>query len=195
MNFPLFSSHLDLAHRYWKALLRQGDWVIDATCGNGHDTLALAKCVLGKTEGGVLALDVQQRALDQTRARLAHDLHPEQADRVHLYLQSHEKFPPLAAETPIRLIVYNLGYLPGSDKKIKTTTSSTLASLKQGLKLVAPGGAISIMCYPGHPEGFEEQQILLEFCNSLNCKDLQICHHQWLSTPRSPSLLFIQKII
>jgi SAM-dependent methyltransferase len=190
-HFPLFFSHLECAHRYWQELLSPGDWVIDATCGNGHDTLALAQCVLDT--GRVLAMDVQERALDQARSLISQHFNPEQLSQVHFFLQSHENFPEMASQNPIRLIVYNLGYLPGSDKQIKTLPPSTLASLKKGLDLIAPGGAISITCYPGHPEGREEQQALLQFCRELDRRDLQICHQEWLRAPSSPSLLLIQK--
>ena len=60
------------------------------------------------------------------------------------------------ASTP-KLIVYNLGYLPGSDKLLTTKTSSTLLSVEKALSLIAPNGAISITCYPGHEEGKKEE--------------------------------------
>ena len=66
-HFPIFNSHLNLAHHYWERLLRPGDWAIDATCGNGNDTLKLAQ-ILG--EGGVIGIDIQQEAINKTEALL-----------------------------------------------------------------------------------------------------------------------------
>ena len=69
--FSLFSSHVELAHHYWERLLQIGDTVIDATCGNGRDTLELAKLVLAKDAGKVIAYDIQKAALEKSRIFLA----------------------------------------------------------------------------------------------------------------------------
>ena len=55
-------SHLELARFYWKMVLQAGDWAIDATCGNGKDTLQLGKFSLG----GIIGLDKQQIAIENT---------------------------------------------------------------------------------------------------------------------------------
>jgi hypothetical protein len=52
--------------------------------------------------------------------------------------------------------IFNLGYLPGGDKTITTTQSNTLRALEATSTLLAPGGILSIVCYPGHPEGAAE---------------------------------------
>src|SRR4051812_2315376 len=56
-------SHLILSPR-----LRPGDVVVDATAGNGYDTLFLAERVL--PGGRVFTFDVQAEAIEATRARL-----------------------------------------------------------------------------------------------------------------------------
>lgn len=193
--FPLFSSHLDLAHHYWEKLLKPGDTVIDATCGNGKDTLKLAQILLPLGPGGkILGMDIQQEAIARTRQLLHTHLSLNEISQISLYEQSHAEFPPLPPAS-IRLIVYNLGYLPGSDKKIKTLKFSTLTSLSHALELTAPGGAISITCYPGHPEGEEEQEALVKMTSHLSPHCWNVCHHQRLNSPLSPSLLILQKII
>jgi hypothetical protein len=189
-EFSLFSSHLDLAHAYWSRLLQAGDTAIDATCGNGHDTLKLAALLSGK--GTVIGIDIQPQALAKTHQLLTSKLTPEELSQVTLYEQSHVQFPHLDTAS-VRLIVYNLGYLPRSDKTIKTQESSTLQSVRAALELIVPGGAVSITCYPGHPEGKEEQTALLGFVSSLSPRQWNICHHQWANSPLSPSLLLIQK--
>ena len=52
----LLHPHTDFAQRYWTALLRAGDTVIDATVGNGHDAAVLAEAL------GPLDDDAIQRA-------------------------------------------------------------------------------------------------------------------------------------
>lgn len=50
--------------RVWRKVVRPGDTVIDATCGNGHDTLELARLVCADNAPGyVYAFDVQEDAL------------------------------------------------------------------------------------------------------------------------------------
>lgn len=188
-HFPLFSSPIDLAHRYWRALLLPTDTAIDATCGNGKDTLRLAQLL---TEGRVVGMDVQEEALIKTRQLLEENLSVDQLAHVELLLQSHVVFPPLKN---VKLIVYNLGYLPGGDKKKTTQTESTLESFHNALALISPGGAISLTCYPGHEEGQREQAALLQEAKNLSSSQWNVCHHEWLNRPTSPSLLFIQKIL
>jgi ubiquinone/menaquinone biosynthesis C-methylase UbiE len=56
------------AHQAVEAVLKPGDITIDATVGNGHDTLFLATRV-GAT-GKVYGFDIQQEALDSAYQRL-----------------------------------------------------------------------------------------------------------------------------
>lgn len=190
-QFPLFNTPIDLAHHYWKKILSNEDWAIDATCGNGKDTLALAQMIGSK--GGIIGLDIQEIAIQNTRYLLESMLQKEQLPQIQLFTQSHASFPLEALDKPIRLIVYNLGYLPGGNKQITTLRSSTLESLRQALGLILEGGAISITCYPGHSEGEKELKDLLIFSTSLSTRDWNVCHHTWINRQKSPSLLIIQK--
>lgn len=188
-NFPLFNSHIDLAHLYWAKILQKGDWAIDATCGNGNDTLKIALF----EKGPVIALDIQEEAIANTRTLLQAHLPSDALPCVHLFQQSHAEFPQLAYEHPIRLIVYNLGYLPKGNKQLTTLTESTLESLDKALELVMPGGAISITCYPGHEEGEREEQALIKKISLISVKKWNVCHHTFLNRTKSPSLILIQK--
>lgn len=192
-SFPLFQSHLDLAHEYWKRLLQSGDIAVDATCGNGQDTLALAKMYLTPREGNIYAFDIQERAIASTQLLLADALPEEIRKRIVLTCASHEHFPFSIAPESVRLFVYNLGYLPKGDKSLTTRVESTLSSIQEALKLLACGGAISVTCYPGHTEGAEEEKSLLSFAKTLDARHWSCCHHRWLNRRESPSLLFIQK--
>jgi len=187
----MIQSHLKLAHQYWNAFLKKGDHVIDATCGNGHDSLALAQMVLNEKSGGLLCIDIQQKALDAAKLHLNKNLPFSHFKRISYLLGCHSTFPSLS-EAP-RLIVYNLGYLPGGDKSVVTTTSKTLKSLERSLEILPPGGALSITCYSGHEEGEKEEEEVLSFARSLSKDDYQVCHHRWLNRSKAPSLFLIQK--
>ncbi len=195
MNIPInlshFHPHLELAHRYWKELLQPGDHAIDATCGNGKDTLKLAQLLHSTSQ--LITLDIQSLALQRTQQFLREHLPIEQLSRIHFFQQSHVEFPSLAYTFPIKLIVYNLGYLPGGEKSITTQTMTTLMSLSAAQSLIARGGMISITCYPGHDEGKMEQEALLNTVKALNSNEWQVLFHNWPNRPCSPNLLLLSK--
>lgn len=192
-QYPLFQSHLDLAHHYWQLLLSPGDIAIDATCGNGHDTLKLAQLILQPEAGKLYACDIQAPAIETTRHYLLSHLSPQQFNRTEFILGCHSQFPPSIQSGVVKLVVYNLGYLPGSIKEFTTLVATTLKSIEQAQELLMPGGAISITCYPGHPEGAAEEEALLAYVSQLSPMEWSCCHHRWLNRRQSPSLLLLQK--
>lgn len=170
------SLHIKKAHSLWKGIVQPADTVIDATCGNGHDSLILSTLV---PEGTLYVFDIQKEALEKTKEKLTHTHYIP----IH---GSHAQFPPEIQKGSVRLIVYNLGYLPGGDKSITTLTESTLESIQNALPLLTPDGILSITLYPGHPEGFCESQAVLEFA-----KGFRFNHYTFKENLLSPSLLII----
>lgn len=195
--FPLFQSHLDLAHSLWAQIVNRGDCVIDATCGNGHDTLTLGRLVLDTylKEGKVYGIDLQQKAIAATHTLLDLHLPLGWQGQISLHQQSHRTFPNEITPKSVKLIVYNLGYLPGGNKEQTTITDSTLQSLNEAIKLLAPGGAISMTCYPGHPEGAKEQAAIIDLLTQFSPKEWSCTRHEWLNRKRSPQLFLIQNLI
>ena len=175
--------HIELAHELWAKLLTSDDIVVDATCGNGHDTRALVKLVKH-----VYSLDIQADALESARLRSK-----EYADKISFVLGCHSQFPKELARGTVKLVVYNLGYLPGGDKSKTTTRETTLLSIRGALELIYAGGMVCITCYPGHEEGKREQETLLEFVSALS-REFLCCHRVWLNRPNSPTLLTITKL-
>lgn len=193
-KYPLFQSHLDLAHHYWEQLVKPGDSVIDATCGNGKDTLFLAKLTLQNSmEGIVYAHDIQTEAIKSAQHYLATNLSTQQMANIQFVLGCHSQFSSEVLPGTIKLIVYNLGYLPGGDKSKTTFHDTTLKSLQRATELIISGGAISITCYPGHQEGAVEEEEVLAFASKLPGKIWNCCHHRWINREKSPSLLLLQK--
>lgn len=177
----IFSPHLTLAKNYWKGHLKPSDLAIDATCGNGHDTLFLSEIC------HVIGLDIQNQAISSTEALMQR--HEKKAI---LHRMSHDQIDTLPLPHPPRLIVYNLGYLPHGDKSIVTKTETTLESVKKSLEILAPDGAISITCYPGHEEGEREEKALIGFVERLPAQ-WSVCLHKWLNRPKAPSLIWITR--
>jgi SAM-dependent methyltransferase len=169
--------HLVQAFSYWKALLKPQDSVIDATCGNGKDALRLAKLV---SQGHVYAIDIQEAALNKAKELIPYS-------NISYHLQSHADLP----QGEVKLIVYNLGYLPGGNKSLTTMTSSTLVSLEQAVQRIPIEGALSITCYPGHEEGAREEQAVKAWVKDLDPQKWSILFHEWRE--KSPTLFFIIK--
>ncbi len=144
----------EIAHELLAQHLQPGDLAIDATAGNGHDTLFLVQQV--QPGGEVYAFDVQNRALDATALRLE-----QQSLRDFAYLcrtghQNMAQRVPASWAGRVAAITFNLGYLPGSDKQTTTHTASTLEALSQSLQLLKPGGVLSVLAYRGHSGGQSE---------------------------------------
>lgn len=157
-------SHVILAPR-----LQPGDCVVDATAGNGHDTLFLAERVL--PGGRVFAFDVQEEAIARTRQRSA-DAEPTlpDPDNVVLHHAGHERMAellPPELHGKLRAVMFNLGYLPGGDKTVITRVETTLSALHQGLDWLAEDGVMTVVVYPGHDGGRGEADAVEQWMAAL----------------------------
>ncbi|GAV22355.1 tRNA (mnm(5)s(2)U34)-methyltransferase [Carboxydothermus pertinax] len=174
-----------LAHLYLQEVVQAGDVVVDATAGNGNDTLFLAELV-GKS-GKVYAFDIQEKALKITKEKLAEAFLEE---RVTLILDSHENIRQYVF-SPIKAAVFNLGYLPGGDKKVVTKPKSTIAGISECYKLLELGGIIAITVYVGHPGGEEEKILLEELGQKIPDREGFVVKHEYLNRPQSYPKLYI----
>ena len=173
------------------ALLRAvqaGDTVVDATMGNGHDTLFLAEQV--GPEGHVYAFDIQESALVSTR-KLLEENHV--ADRVTLLCRSHADMAE-CVPCPVAAAVFNLGWLPGGNHGITTLWESTRAAASAALELLRPGGILTVCAYPGHPEGDRERNMLIHFFSALSNKQFNVLRQSFLNAGEgAPECFIIQK--
>lgn len=157
---------IEMAKERLSALLVPGDVAIDATVGNGHDTLFLVEQV-GDT-GTVYGFDIQQQALDNAYERLRQE---GLEGRASLYHAGHEAMAvvlPQMVQGRVRAVMFNLGYLPGGDKDRTTAINTTLAALEQSRQLLGEGGAISVLAYTGHPGGREEAEAVKVWADTLS---------------------------
>ncbi len=179
---------LPACHQLLRATVQQADCVVDATAGGGHDTLFLAELV--GDSGIVHSFDVQQEALTLTRERL------EKAgllQRVRLHHLSHEHIASVVEHAP-SAIMFNLGYLPGSDHHLITQTSSTLRAIESSLRLLKAGGCLSLVAYPGHQGGEEEMLAIEQYFQQLSLPQYSVlstrCHN---GGKKAPCLFLLQK--
>ncbi|KAI0527152.1 hypothetical protein KFK09_002750 [Dendrobium nobile] len=185
----------DVAHSIWKIVIRGGDTVVDATCGNGYDTIALLKLVADDSRKGcVHGLDIQSSALENTSYLLRESVAEKQRELVKLHLLCHSRMEDiLPKDAPVRLIAFNLGYLPAGDKAIITKPHSTLFALQAASRIIASGGLISIVIYIGHPGGREELEAILSFASSLPVEGWNCFKFETANRPTGPVLVFIFK--
>ncbi len=175
---------LKVSHDYMEQIIQPGDTVIDATVGNGKDTLFLAGLV-GET-GHVFGFDVQPLALERTREKLeAAGL----SGRVTLVCDGHQHMEQYAA-FGIRFAAFNLGYLPGADKQVTTMTDTTLAAIEAALRLLAPKAMCSVCVYPGHEEGRRELEAVFRLLSSLDARKYTVIHRNFINQPKNPPELF-----
>ncbi|MGM0411299.1 MAG: class I SAM-dependent methyltransferase, partial [Bacillota bacterium] len=163
---------VEYSHWILKNILEEGDVVIDATVGNGHDTLFLANLV-GKN-GLVYGFDIQEKAINNAKKRLKDN---GVIDRVQLKLKSHENLDKYIESDKVSAILFNLGYLPGSDKNIITKSETTINAIKSSLKVLKLGGLVVLVMYPGHKGGKDEKEEILKFSKDLDKKKYNILHY------------------
>ena len=182
----------ELAQELLSARLSNGDHVMDATMGNGYDTAFLWYQV--KPLGCVTAFDLQSEAVEATRRWLTEQGWTKNETTVQLVHDTHRNFPQYI-EKPLKAAMFNLGYLPGSDKKVITQWPDLLLALEALTdSYLLSGGMITIVSYPGHPGGEEEQRCLMEYVGKLPPKTWAVTEINRINSQNpAPRLLFIQK--
>ena len=163
---------LERVIQYAQSLLKmsvaEGDIAVDATAGNGHDTLFLANLV--GDDGYVYAFDVQKEAVNATLHRL---LDNALEHRAIVLRDGHENVAKYITK-PVSAAIFNLGYLPGSDHEIVTKPNTTIQSLESLLKLLKVGGMIVLVVYHGHEGGKEERDEVIRFVSDLPQKSIDV---------------------
>ncbi|MGE7219398.1 class I SAM-dependent methyltransferase [Priestia koreensis] len=178
---------LPFARTLLQKTVQEGDIAVDATMGNGHDTVFLADLVGEK--GHVYAFDVQETALQSTYKKIEEK---QFEDRVTLLQKSHDQVQESLPKDDSRKItgaIFNLGYLPGGDKQIVTKPHSTIDAIQQLLALLEPEGIIVLVIYHGHPEGAIERDEVLSFVHTLDQQDVHVLQYQFLNQQNNPPFI------
>ena len=175
---------LEMAHDFLAQVITKDDVVVDATMGNGHDTLFLAK--LAKQ---VYAFDIQEQALEKTSQRLQEA----GLSNAELILQGHETVDQFVTE--LKAAIFNLGYLPSADKSIITQTQTTLEALDKLCQMLIKGGRIAIMIYYGHEGGDIERDAVMDFVSQLPQQEYTATIYRTLNQINNPPfLVMIEKL-
>ncbi len=177
---------LDLQKHFILTHLKKGDIAVDFTMGNGHDTEFLSKTV--GEDGHVFAFDIQEQALASTAEHLRQ---AGCADNCTLILDSHHNVKKYV-DVPIKAGMFNLGYLPGSDKTVTTMRATTLPAIEAAIDLMDRDAIILIAVYPGHAEGDAEGKMICEYLSSLSRYKVCATRIQILNSPTSPFFIIIE---
>lgn len=182
----------DLAMYMTAGYIDEGDLVIDATCGNGNDTVLLSNAV--GPEGAVIAFDIQEKAVDATR-KLLKEERIENTVVVNDSFTNMEEYVETDDEDECpQAVIFNLGYLSGGDKDITTKTEDTLDGISVALELIRTGGVVTCTLYSGHEEGAKEKEAVLAMAKALPQDKYHVVYMNMYNQPNDPpEILMITK--
>jgi predicted methyltransferase len=176
------------AHEAVRGVIRPGEFAVDATAGNGRDTRFLAELV-GPT-GHVFSLDIQPEALARTAVAVRG------TDNVTLLLRDHRELRDVIPESAcgrVAAVMFNLGYLPGASREVRTRPESTLRGITAALGLLRPGGVLTVLAYTGHTGGREEADAVAGFLASLTGPEFRASEPHATDRPAHPRLFVVHK--
>lgn len=183
-------------HHFIREQVGEGDYCIDATCGNGHDTVLL--CSLVGENGVVAGFDIQEEAIEKTRNRLREN---GLEKRARLFCRGHEMMDEVLSADPIcermtrrteneygcvSCIVFNFGYLPGGSHEFATKAVTSVEAIERSLRLLKKGGIISLCIYSGKDSGFEEKSVLLDYLKELDSRKYLVIMSSYYNRPNHP---------
>ena len=178
---------LSMVHDFLRQNVHEGAFCIDATAGRGRDTALL--CRLAGESGRVLSFDIQQSAIDQTKALLG-----QEGLDAEVILDSHANMENYAEAGTVDCVVFNFGRLPGGDPMIFTRAESSVAAIKAGLRLLKQGGVMAIALYYGKENGYDEKNAVLQCLRELDDRVYSVLCCEWSNRRGEPPMpIFIWK--
>ena len=182
---PSFSA-LDIIQKVIREHVQEGDLCIDATAGRGHDTAFLSELV-GPT-GKVLAFDIQEDAVNSTRALLEERGF---SDRAEVFLESHSEMKKYAEPGTVSCITFNFGWLPKGDHNIFTKKETSIPAIETGLELLSDGGIMTLILYYGRETGFEEKDALLAYLPTIDSSKFTVVEMPFVNRSNCPPIPII----
>ena len=186
----ILKNSLGISHEYAQKIIKEGDLVVDATAGNGNDTLFLSRLV---GDGGrVYAFDIQEVALQSTKARLEDAGLAHRAELIH---DGHQNIDRYVSEE-IKAAIFNLGYLPKGDHSIGTRAETTIEAVNKCLQLLSRDGLVIVVVYYGGDSGFDEKEAFMEYIKNLDCRKYAVLVHDFVNQINCPPIaICIEKIL
>ncbi len=180
-------SVLDFAHVLATRSLTEGGVAVDATVGNGHDTVVLAREV--GSAGRVFGFDVQAEAIERTRSRLASEDIGATVDLVQAGHEEMQRHLPAELRGKVGAVTFNLGYLPGSASTLTTRPDTTIPALNVAVRLLRPGGVVTVVLYTGHEGGSAEAEEVDAWAADLPQKQFNVLSYRFVNQKNDPPRL------
>ena len=174
----------NITEYFIKNYINCADTVIDATAGNGNDTLKLCEAV--KQCGRVYAFDIQEDALKETQRKLSEKGY----SNAKLILDSHSNMDKYVTHK-VRAVIFNLGYLPGGDHRVCTHADTSIEAISKALSIIDKGGFVSITIYHGKDTGTEEKEAVMQYLKTVNHKEYTVTVHDFYNRPNNPPITVI----
>lgn len=178
----IFNNPSDICDFYIEKTVNEGDTVIDATVGNGNDTLKLSNAV-GK-EGKVYGFDIQKEAIESAKKQNY------KYDNVIFLNESHSDMDKFVHKE-VSAVIFNLGYLPGGNHNISTKSETTLPAIEKSLSLLAPNGAAVIVIYRGGDSGFSESESVVSYLKNIDYKRFNVLFFDYINRPKNPPMVCV----
>ncbi len=175
-------NNINYVHRNIKLYGLNNTNIIDATCGNGNDTLYLSTLF---PKANIYSFDIQSIAIESAKIKCREN------NNIQFILDSHENINKYVNDN-LSLVVFNLGYLPRGNSKITTIASSTIKALNVAMNLLNNGGAIVITLYRGD-ENIEETVKVLDFLEKINKDFYIVSKYDLINLNNNPFNIVIEK--
>lgn len=180
MNYSKWSA-LDIVHSVLTNLVEPGSLCIDATAGNGYDTVFLAE--LTGNSGHVISMDIQEEAVKATEQKIKELGYSDFCDT---YCMSHSDIDKIAGRETADAIMFNFGWLPGGDHNIFTRSETSIPAIEKSLDILKPGGVLSLCIYYGRNNGYEERDSIIKFISELDSRHFAVMKCDFLNRKNDP---------
>lgn len=170
-------------HEIIRSQVNPGGVYVDATMGNGNDTLFL--CELAGEAGKVFAFDIQEEAIHATAEKLRESGY---GKRAALILEGHEHMDLYLKPETADAVCFNFGYLPGGNHAIATRADTSVEAIGKGLAVLKPGGMMSLCIYSGGDTGFEEKEKILKYLKHLPAREYTVIAGEYYNRGNYPPM-------
>ncbi len=179
---------LGLSHKWASEIVQRGDLCLDATAGRGRDTLFLSKLV--GPEGSVIAMDIQEEAVESTRELLKEN----NIQNCRVICDCHSNLDRYVSENSLVIAMFNFGWLPGGDHSVFSHPDTSIKAIRKALAALKKGGIATLCIYYGKETGYEERDALIPFLKSLDQNQYSVLFSEFINRKNEPPLfILIQK--
>lgn len=178
----IFNNPSDICDYYIKEVIKEGDSVVDATVGNGNDTLKLSNAV-GES-GKVYGFDIQKEAIMSAKGK------DYTYNNVEFFNETHSEMDRFVSGK-VKAVFFNLGYLPGGDHNISTKSETTLPAIEKSMSRLLPGGIIVLVIYRGGDSGFSESESVVSYLKGIDYKQFNVLFFDYINRPKNPPMVCV----